>query len=47
VSDSYVSQSYTNFMPRYFLLTFTYKIANYKGSSELKERHRGGFGPGR
>ncbi len=47
VSDSYVTQSYTNFMPRYFLLTFTYKIANYKGSSQLKERQRGGFGGGR
>ncbi|MBR0037904.1 MAG: TonB-dependent receptor [Bacteroidales bacterium] len=47
VSDSYVTQSYTNFMPRYFLLTFTYKIANYKGSSQLKERQRGGFSGGR
>ena len=46
VSDSYVSQSYTNFMPRYFLLTFSYKIANYKGSSELKERQRGPMGGG-
>ncbi len=39
------SQSYTNYMPRYFMLTFSYKIANYKSSSDLKERQgRGGFG---
>ncbi len=41
------SQSYTNYMPRYFMLTFSYKIANYKSSSDLKERPgRGGFGGG-
>lgn len=44
VSDSYVTQSYTNFMPRYFMLTFSYKLANYKGSSEIKNRRQGGFG---
>lgn len=41
------TQSYTNYMPRYFMLTFSYKIANYKGSSDLKERQgRDGFGGG-
>lgn len=47
VSNYSISQSYTNFMPRYFMLTFSYKIQNYKGSSELKERQgrgMGGFG---
>lgn len=31
VSDSYVRDSYQNFMPRYFLLTFSYKISNFRG----------------
>lgn len=45
VSNYNISQSYTNFMPRYFMLTFSYKIANYKGSSEMKQGGgRGGFG---
>jgi hypothetical protein len=38
VTDSYISRSYINYMPRYFMLTFSYKIANYKGvSSKSKE----------
>ncbi|MCR5360725.1 MAG: outer membrane beta-barrel protein [Bacteroidales bacterium] len=44
--DSKVTQSYTNYMPRYFMLTFSYKIANYKSSSAMKERQRSGFGGG-
>ena len=46
VSDSYIRASYTNFMPRYFLLTFTYKLSSYKGSGGNAERRggRGGFG---
>ncbi|MCR5395100.1 MAG: outer membrane beta-barrel protein [Bacteroidales bacterium] len=46
VSSTGITQSYTNYMPRYFMLTVSYKIANYKSSSELKERRRGagGFG---
>lgn len=47
VGDTSITQSYTNYMPRYFMLTFSYKIANYKGSSQMKERSggmRGGFG---
>lgn len=46
VSDSYIRASYTNFMPRYFLLTFTYKLSSYKGSGGSAERRggRGGFG---
>ena len=47
VSDSYVRTSYVNFMPRYVMLTFSYKIANYKGSSELKSSsRRAAGGPG-
>ncbi len=48
VSDSYVRTSYTNFMPRYFLLTFTYKLSNYKGNGGSAERGggRGGRGGG-
>ena len=48
VSDSYVRASYTNFMPRYFLLTFTYKLSNYKGNGGSAERRggRGGRGGG-
>lgn len=53
VSDSYVSYSFSNFMPRYVLLTLTYRISNYKGSSEMRQRSGGpgrgpggGFGPG-
>ncbi len=49
VSDSYVRSSYTNFMPRYFLLTFTYKLSNYKGNGGSADRRgeRGGRGGGR
>lgn len=46
VGDISVRSSYNNFMPRYFLLTFTYKLASYKGASEIKERSRGFGGPG-
>jgi len=46
VSSTGITQSYTNYMPRYFMLTVSYKIANYKSSSELKERRRGGGGFG-
>ena len=47
VGNDAITHSYNNFMPRYFLLTFTYKIANYKSSSAMKERQRGGgFGGG-
>lgn len=45
VSDSYVRTSYANFMPRYFLLTFSYKLSNYKGNGGSAER-RGGRGGG-
>jgi len=54
VGDSNISTSYRNFMPRYFLLTFTYRISAYKkgGKQATQERNeRGGFpgggmGPG-
>lgn len=42
VSDSYVRTAYTNFMPRYFLLTFSYKISNYRGNGGTIERSRKG-----
>lgn len=35
-----ISMRYQNFMPRYFLLTFTYKIANYKNSSSKQSTKR-------
>ena len=47
VTGTGVTHTYTNYMPRYFMLTFTYKIANYKSSSAMKERRGGGFGGGR
>lgn len=47
VGSQAITHSYNNFMPRYFMLTFTYKIANYKSSSAMKERRGGGFGGGR
>lgn len=47
VSDSYVRDSYTNFMPRYFLLTLSYKLSNYRGSGGAIERGRGGRRQGR
>ena len=34
VSDSYVRDSYYNFMPRHLLLSFSYKISNYRGVAE-------------
>jgi hypothetical protein len=51
ITDSYISRSYVNYMPRYFMLTFTYKIANYKGvssksSSNGDNRREGMGGPG-
>ena len=48
VGDSYVRTAYNNFMPRYFLLTFTYKLSAYKGNGGSAEpgqgRRGGGFG---
>jgi hypothetical protein len=49
ITDSYISRSYVNYMPRYFMLTFTYKIANYKGvasksSNSGNNRREGGMG---
>lgn len=47
-----INMCYQNFMPRYFLLTFTYKITNYKSSSSKggnggnAKGGRGGFGGG-
>lgn len=48
VSNYAFSRSYTNYMPRYFMVTFSYKIQNYKSSSDMKQRQggRGGFGGG-
>jgi hypothetical protein len=49
VTDSYISRSYINYMPRYFMLTFTYKIANYKGVSNKAnndDNRQGGPGGG-
>lgn len=38
VNDTYIQKSYANFMPRYVMLSFTYKLQNYKSSSAMKER---------
>ena len=46
VGSNGITHSYNNYMPRYFMLTFSYKIANYKSSSAMKERQRGGGGFG-
>lgn len=56
VGDSNISTSYRNFMPRYFLCTFTYKITAYKTGGKASTRQTepesgfpgggfGGFGP--
>lgn len=56
VGDSNISTSYRNFMPRYFLCTFTYKITAYKAGGKASTRQTepesgfpgggfGGFGP--
>ena len=57
VGDNSVSSSYRNFMPRYFLCTFTYKITAYRASGKRATNTEdgpgfpgGGFpggGPGR
>ena len=58
VGDNSISQTYRNFMPRYFLCTFTYKITAYKAGGKQSNRTEpegpgfpgGGFpggGPGR
>jgi hypothetical protein len=49
VGDTYITRSYVNYIPRYFMLSFTYKIANYKGvasksSSQSSGERRGGMG---
>lgn len=49
VNDNTISMNYQNFMPRYFLVTFTYKIANYKNSSSKsssKKAQQQDMGPG-
>jgi len=38
VGDSNVSLNYRNFMPRYFMLTFTYKITAYKAGGKQSTR---------
>lgn len=45
-TDQYISMNYQNFMPRYFLLTFTYKIQNYKSSSKKSSSSNSGMGGG-
>lgn len=44
VSDSYVRESYHNYMPRYFMLTFSYKISDYRGSGGSTDRRGRGEG---
>jgi len=50
VGDTSVTTSYVNFMPRYFLLTFTYKLSAYRGNGGSSQSNsgnrgsRGGFG---
>jgi len=47
VGDSNITTTYRNFMPRYFLLTFTYKITAYRAGgkkSTTTDDSRGGFG---
>ena len=45
VGDNSISQTYRNFMPRYFLCTFTYKITAYRASGKQSTRTEGD-GPG-
>ena len=40
VSDSYIRNSYVNYMPRYFMLNFSYKLAHYKGVGQTKDSRR-------
>lgn len=42
VNDTSVRSTYQNYMPRYFLLTFSYKISNYKGSVATGDESRRG-----
>lgn len=45
VGDSNITSTYRNFMPRYFLLTFTYKITAYKaGGNKSSRTEDDGFG---
>ena len=44
VGDTSLSHSYVNIMPRYFLLTFTYKLSAYRGNGGSQESSRGGRG---
>lgn len=45
VGDSNINLTYRNFMPRYFLLTFTYKITAYRASGKQSTRTQDeGFG---
>lgn len=46
VGDSDIRYTYQNFMPRYFLVTFTYKLSAYKagGKQATQNSDNGGFG---
>ena len=48
VGDSNITTSYRNFMPRYFMVTFVYKVSAYKKggkqSSKTEDEGMGGFG---
>ena len=50
VSDTYIEDSYTNTLRRYYMLTFTYTLRNFKSSqlpqnTSSGERHFRGDGP--
>ncbi len=45
VSASSISDSRTNTLQRYFLLSFTYNLRNYKAASDDHRDHGPGFGP--
>ncbi|MDO4496514.1 MAG: TonB-dependent receptor [Bacteroidales bacterium] len=46
VGDSNITSTFRNFMPRYFLCTFTYKITNYKGTASKSSSGDGNRGGG-
>ena len=48
VGDSNITTSYRNFMPRYFMVTFVYKVSAYKkgGKQSTKTEDEGFGGPG-
>ena len=46
VSGNYITDTRTNRLTRYFMLTFTYRLNRFKGQQGSQQNQQRGFGPG-